>query len=91
MSTCLFLRITLRILRLGITSESEPEFVNLANGSPSSTMMLVAEFLLVLGRTLACAAATRGVFLLEFGVICPGGATTLARLGARLGNSGDVS
>jgi len=55
-------------------------------------MMPVAKILLVLGRTLALAAATIDVFpILESGVTCPGGATTLAMLGARLGNNGDVS
>lgn len=91
-STCLFLRITLRDLRIEITSESEPESVNLVNGSLSSTVIPEAKNLLVLGRTPARAAATIDVFPdLEFGVTCPGRATTLARLGARWGNNGDVS
>jgi len=51
-----------------------------------------AKILLLLGRTLACAAETIDVFpVLEFGVTCPGRATTQARLGARWGNNGDVS
>ena len=91
-STCLFLRITLRDLRFGITSESEPESVNLVNGSLSSTVIPEAKILLLLEWTLACAAATIDVFpVLEFGVTCPGRATTPARLGARWGNNGDVS